>query len=104
LSGTIRLYAGVPGYRFTWTRPETLRQALSILNRLGRPVYFYPDEKTALDRFRTLVDHRVISESELDLVGRIRGLPLYRFGPKKAGGPSAINLWGSGASAAKSGP
>jgi len=104
LSGTIRLYAGVPGYRFTWTRPETLRQTLSILNGLGRPVYFYPDEKTALDRFRTLVGDGVIPEAELALVGRIRGLPLYRYGPKKGGSPPAVNPSGNGAAGAKSGP
>ena len=45
LSGVIRLYSGVPGYRFTWTDPETLLETLAILTERGHPVDFYPDEK-----------------------------------------------------------
>jgi len=81
LSGPLRLYAGIPGYRFSWTDPEVLTEIIGTLERNGRTVYFLLDNPIAEDRFQAAraavprLSDRLIREEDL---GR---MPFYRWGP-----------------------
>jgi len=78
LSGSLRFYAGLPGYRFFWPDEQTLRDTIVFLRDQNIPSYFFLDSQTALDRFDLLTERNVILKESVELVSRIRGWPLYR--------------------------
>jgi hypothetical protein len=79
LSGPVRLYAGVSGYRFVWTSFEVLAETCETLVRLGRPVYFALDADSAKEHFRLLREKGVLRD-RLTFVGDVDGCPLWRYG------------------------
>jgi nitrogen fixation-related uncharacterized protein len=81
LSGPLRLYAGLPAYRFIWTDPRTLQETLAFFGLNKFAVYFFLDSSPARERFRALTDQDVIPKGRLDFVSNIRGWPLYRIRP-----------------------
>jgi hypothetical protein len=83
LSGPVRLYADLTGYRFIWTRFEVLDQTCRTLVRLGRPVYFLLDCDAAKEQFRLLRENRVLGPDRVAFVGDVDGNPLWRY----VGGP-----------------
>jgi len=78
LTGPVRLYAGLTGYRFVWTRLEVLEETLAILHRLSRPVYFILDSETATKHFRLVTTRRGMPPEDFQPITTINGLPLYR--------------------------
>jgi hypothetical protein len=81
LSGPLRLYAGLPAYRFIWTDSRTLQETLAFFGLKKFAVYFFLDSSPARERFRALTDQDVIPKGRLDFVSNIRGWPLYRIRP-----------------------
>ena len=79
LSGPVRLYAGLTGYRFVWTRFEVLSDACETLARLRRPVYFLLDGDSARAQFKLLRDKGVLPAERLAYAGEVDGLPLWRY-------------------------
>jgi hypothetical protein len=79
LSGPVRLYSGLTGYRFVWTRLEVLAEACETLARLGRPVYFLLDGDAARAHFKFLRDKGVLPAASLTVAGDVNGLPLWRY-------------------------
>lgn len=80
VSGPVRLYANLTGYRFVWTTFEVLRETCETLTRLGRPVYFFLDSDPAKEHFNLLRAKGVLGERVIFL-GDIDGYPLWRYGP-----------------------
>jgi hypothetical protein len=79
LSGPLRLYAGLTGYRFGWTRAEVLTETCKTLARLGRPVYFLLDSEAAEEDFRFLRDSGALPAASIASAGDVAGLPLWRY-------------------------
>jgi hypothetical protein len=79
LSGPVRLYAGLTGYRFIWTSFEVLTETCNTLVRLERPVYFFLDCEVAKEHFQLLREQRVLGADRLAFVGDIDGYPLWRY-------------------------
>jgi len=79
VSGPVRLYAGLTGYRFVWTTFEVLSETCETLVRLGRPVYFFLDSDPAKEHFKLLRDKGVLSADRIVFVGDIDGYPLWRY-------------------------
>jgi len=86
MSGPVRLYLDLPGYRFTWTNDQTLKAVLDFLSAKGYPIYFYLDGPPAQNRFASLIEHDIIPKSGLELISRILKWPLYRVRLKVEGG------------------
>jgi len=80
LSGPVRLYADLTGYRFVWTRFEVLAETCDTLVRLERPVYFFLDSDPAKEHFKLLRERGVLG-NRVALVGDVDGYPLWRYGP-----------------------
>lgn len=80
LSGPVRLYEGLTGYRFIWTRREVLAEACDVLVRLHRPVYFLLDCDAARDYFKMLQETGALRAANLTPAGNVDGLPLWRYG------------------------
>jgi hypothetical protein len=79
LSGPVRFYADLTGYRFVWTRFEVLDQTCRTLVRLGRPVYFLLDCDDARERFKLLREKGVLGPDRVAFVGDVEGNPLWRY-------------------------
>jgi hypothetical protein len=79
LSGPVRLYAGLRGYRFTWTDERTLRETLSILRDNGIPTYFFLDSSEAGRAFEAFEADELIAPGSAEIVSVIHGIPLYRI-------------------------
>jgi hypothetical protein len=79
LSGPVRLYANLTGYRFVWTRFEVLAETCKTLARLGRPVYFFLDGDPAKEHFKLLREKGVLGADRIAFVGDIDGYPLWRY-------------------------
>jgi hypothetical protein len=78
LSGPVRLYAGLTGYRFVWTTLDVLAETCETLARLGRPVYFFLDRDSAKERF-TLLREKGVLDDRLAYMGEVDGCPLWRY-------------------------
>ena len=83
VSGPVRLYANLTGYRFVWTTFEVLAETCEILTRMGRPVYFFLDSDPAKEHFKLLQQKGVLSAARLTFIGDVDGYPLWRY----MGGP-----------------
>lgn len=81
LSGSVRLYADIPGYRFLWTDLPTLRDTLDILQGMDLNVYFFLDSSVAEQYFRRAVASIPGLKDRTRLESQIRGIPLYRVWP-----------------------
>jgi 4-amino-4-deoxy-L-arabinose transferase-like glycosyltransferase len=79
MSGPLRLYAGFSALRFTWTDDATLREAVSILQAMNRPVYFYLDSESAQARYLDLISRRVLEPKNFREIALINGRPLYKY-------------------------
>ncbi len=79
MSGPVRMYAGLPGYRFLWTDPGTLEKTIRILWTMDYDVYFYLDTPTAEFNFPLMVGPDAEREKRVTRVGMIRGRPLVRL-------------------------
>jgi len=79
LSGPVRLYANLTGYRFIWTRFEVLAETCDTLARLGRPVYFLLDCDAAREQFALLRAKGVLPPDHLADAGAVDGLALWRY-------------------------
>ncbi len=79
LSGPVRLYTGLTGYRFIWTRFEVLDQTCGTIARLGRPVYFLLDCDAAKEHFGLLRENGVLASDRVAFVGDVDGNPLWRY-------------------------
>ncbi|MGB8951297.1 MAG: hypothetical protein WCC06_01335, partial [Candidatus Aminicenantales bacterium] len=82
LTGPIRFYADLPGYRFIWTRLEILQETLQILYKLQRPVYFFLDSPVAEEHFQWVLDKKIIGKDDIEFLAEINGIPLYKYSPK----------------------
>jgi hypothetical protein len=80
VSGPVRLYANLTGYRFVWTRFEVLAETCEILVRLGRPVYFFLDSDPAKEHFKLLREKGALRADRIAFVGDVDGYPLWRYG------------------------
>jgi hypothetical protein len=78
LSGPVRLYGGLTGYRFVWTTLDVLAETCETLARLGRPVYFFLDRDSAKERFKLLREKGVLDD-RLVYMGEVDGCPLWRY-------------------------
>jgi hypothetical protein len=81
LSGPVRFYAGLSGYRFIATDEATLFQTADILRAKGRPVFFLLDIPAAEVRFEWLVERHPDFREGLHDQGRVRGRPLWGYSP-----------------------
>jgi len=91
LTGPLRLYAGLAGYRFMATDDATLLETVRILNSFDRPVFFFLDVPPAEEHFERLLGRNPGFRTALRYVGRIRGCRLYRFAPEEqAGKPVSV--------------
>jgi hypothetical protein len=79
MSGPLRMYAGLPGYRFLWTDPGTLGQTVRILWTMDYDIYFYLDSAIAEFNFPSMVGPDAEREKRVTRVGMIRGRPLVRL-------------------------
>jgi hypothetical protein len=79
VSGPVRLYANLTGYRFVWTTFEVLTETCNTLVRLGRPVYFFLDCDSAKEHFQLLREKGVLGADSLAFMGDIDGYPLWRY-------------------------
>jgi hypothetical protein len=79
LSGPVRLYANLTGYRFVWTTFEVLAETCETLVRLGRPVYFFLDSDPAKEHFKLLREKGVLGADRIAFVSDIDGYPLWRY-------------------------
>jgi len=79
MSGPLRLYAGIPGYRFSWTEPGVLSAIIDTLVREGRAVFFLLDNPVAEDRFRAVREARPELSERLVREQDIGKMPLYRL-------------------------
>jgi hypothetical protein len=78
MSGPVGMYAGLPGYRFLWTNPQTLDQTIRTCWALGRDVYFYLDSAVAESGFPALIGADRADAPRTTLVATVRGHPLLR--------------------------
>jgi len=89
ISGALRFYAGLTGYRFLPAEDAVLVETASILTAKGRPVYFYLDSPAAEARFLELSGRNEAFQTALRGRGRVRGRPLFEFSPQTPdNGPS----------------
>jgi hypothetical protein len=79
LSGPVRFYANLTGFRFVWTSFEVLTDTCNTLVRLGRPVYFFLDCDSAKEHFKLLREKGVLSADRIAFVGDVDGYPLWRY-------------------------
>lgn len=79
LSGPVRLYANLTGYRFIWTSFEVLSDTCNTLVWLGRPVYFFLDGDPAKEQFKLLREKGVLGADRITYVGDVDGYPLWRY-------------------------
>jgi hypothetical protein len=85
LSGSVRLYGGIPGYRFLWTDAPTIRDSIRVLEDSGRCVYFFLDSALAEQVFGRIVEEIPGLKERTRLEERFRGFPLYRVLPAGSG-------------------
>jgi hypothetical protein len=78
LSGPLRLYTGIPAYRFNWTNGPTLQKTVAFLIEKKYALYFLLDSAPAEDLFSSLTGEGVIKKESVELVTQIHGFPLYR--------------------------
>jgi 4-amino-4-deoxy-L-arabinose transferase-like glycosyltransferase len=83
LSGSLRIYQGIPGYRFVPTDGATLLQAADILTSRGRPVYLYVDNALAEEPFRLLLERTPSLARRLEPAAVVRGRVLFKYSPRK---------------------
>jgi hypothetical protein len=81
MSGSVRLYADIPGYRFLWTDLPTLKETLDILQAMDMNVYFFLDSSSAEQYFRSVIASIPGLKDRTRLESQIRGIPLYRVWP-----------------------
>jgi len=79
VSGPVRLYANLTGYRFVWTTFEVLAETCETLVRLGRPVYFFLDSDPAKEHFKLLREKGVLGADRIAFLGDVDGYPLWRY-------------------------
>ncbi len=79
VSGPVRLYANLTGYRFVWTTFEALAETCNTLVRLGRPVYFFLDCDGAKEHFNLLREKGVLGADRLAFVDNVDGYPLWKY-------------------------
>jgi hypothetical protein len=83
MSGPLRLYAGIPGYRFSWTDPDVLADILAALERERRTIYFLLDNNVAEDRFRALLAAVPGLAGRLFREPDVGKMPFYRWASKR---------------------
>lgn len=81
MSGSLRFYAGLSGYRFLPAEGPVLLETAAILAAKMRPVFFLLDGPAAEERFRRLRDEHPDFDAGLEDRGRVRGRPLFRYSP-----------------------
>jgi len=79
LSGPVRFYAGLPGYRFTWTNAETLIKTIGILRTSGYEVYFLLDSDESKIGFQMLLENDPAIRDAARAESPLKGIPLYRL-------------------------
>jgi hypothetical protein len=79
MSGSLRFYTGIPGYRFTWTDAATLQETIAIFHEKKYAIYFFLDDQPAEDYFLYLLSQNIIPQGDVQLISRIHGFPLYRY-------------------------
>lgn len=83
MSGPIRLYAGLPTFRLTWTDGPTLHETLDILIHKNFDIYFFLDSESAKSYFLFLTSENFINQKNIRLISRLHGIPLYHLVPDK---------------------
>jgi len=89
LSGPVRLYAGLSGYRFTWTNGETLVKTISILRAAGYELYFLLDSVESKIGFQMLLENEPAIRDAARAESPLKGIPLYRLSAENPAIPAA---------------